>query len=386
MALFDEDVTTAPDRPRPRARGMVAGVWALSIALIVLLVITFLPTSYVIQRPGPVYNTLGTAESTQGTQVPLISVEGAETFPTGGGLDLLTVQVVGNRERTPSWFELATAWFDPSRAVLPIDVVFPEGETTRQRDEESAAMMVDSQKEATAAALTELGYDVDARLTVYSFTEGSASAGILEVGDVVTAANGRSVADAASLRAVVNQAAGGPVELTIQRAAREQKVSITPEKTDVDGEPLWLLGITLTNNFDFPIDVTIQLNNVGGPSAGLMFALGIIDTLTPEELNGGEIVAGTGTIDAGGVIGPIGGIRQKMWGAVGAGADWFLAPAENCDEVVGYIPDGLRVFSVETLDDSLAVLDAVREGSGLGSLPTCEAAATPASSAPRIEQ
>ena len=90
-----------------------------------LLVITFLPTSYVIQRPGPVYNTLGTAEAADGTQVPLISVEGAETFPTEGALDLLTVQVVGNRERTPSWFELATAWFDPSRAVLPIDASTP---------------------------------------------------------------------------------------------------------------------------------------------------------------------------------------------------------------------------------------------------------------------
>ena len=95
--------------------------------------------------------------------MPLISVEGAETFPTDGALDLLTVQVVGNRERTPSWFELATAWFDPSRAVLPIDAVFPEGQTTEERNEESAAMMVDSQKEATAAALTELGYDVDAQ-------------------------------------------------------------------------------------------------------------------------------------------------------------------------------------------------------------------------------
>ncbi len=148
--------------PRRMSRGMVAGIWALTVALAVLLVITFLPTSYVIQRPGPVYNTLGTTESTQGTQVPLISVEGAETFPTAGALDLLTVQVVGNRERTPSWFELATAWFDPSRAVLPIDAVFPDGETTEERQEQSAAMMVDSQKEATAAALTELGYDVDA--------------------------------------------------------------------------------------------------------------------------------------------------------------------------------------------------------------------------------
>lgn len=373
MALFDEDVTITPARSRRASGGMVAGVWALTIALAVLLVITFLPTSYVIQRPGPVYNTLGTTESTEGTQVPLISVEGAETFPTAGALDLLTVQVVGNRERTPSWFELATAWFDPSRAVLPIDAVYPEGESTEQRNEQSAAMMVDSQKEATAAALSELGYDIDPMLTVYSFTDDSASAGVLEEGDVIIAANGEAATDAADLREIVNEGEGEPVELAIERDGQEQTVSVTPNETELDGEKLWLIGVTLTNDFEFPIDVTIQLNNVGGPSAGMMFALGIIDTLTPDELNGGETIAGTGTIDANGVVGPIGGIRQKMWGAVGAGADWFLAPAENCDEVVGHVPAGLRVFSVETLDDALDVLEAVRDDGDLASLPTCEA-------------
>lgn len=373
MALFDENVTITP-APRSRMpRGMVAGIWALTVALVVLLVITFLPTSYVIQRPGPVYNTLGTTESTQGTQVPLISVDGAETFPTAGALDLLTVQVVGNRERTPSWFELATAWFDPSRAVLPIDKVFPDGETTEERQEQSAAMMVDSQKEATAAALTELGYDVEAMLTVFAFTDDSASAGVLEEGDVILAADGETVMDAGGLREIVNEAEGEPVELTIIRDGEEQSVSITPKQSEVDGETLWLLGITLTNDFEFPIDVTIQLNNVGGPSAGMMFALGIIDTLTPGELNGGETVAGTGTIAADGVVGAIGGIRQKMWGAVGAGAEWFLAPEANCDEVVGYVPDGLRVFSVADLDDALDVLEAVREDGDLDALPTCTA-------------
>lgn len=371
MTLFDEDVIITPAPRRRMSRGMVAGIWSLTVALIVLLVITFLPTSYVIQQPGPVYNTLGTAEAADGTQVPLISVEGAETFPTEGALDLLTVQVRGNREQTPSWVELATAWFNPSRAVLPIDSVYPVGQSTEERNEESAAMMVDSQKEATAAALTELGYDVDAMLTVYSFTEDSASAGILEEGDVILEADGETPGDAADLREIVGAAGGEPVELTIERDGDEQTVSITPREAEVDGETLWLIGVTLTNDFEFPIDVTIQLNNVGGPSAGMMFALGIIDTLTPDQLNGGETVAGTGTIDAEGVVGPIGGIRQKMWGAVGAGADWFLAPAANCDEVVGSVPGGLQVFAVETLDDALDVLEAVRDDGDLDRLPVC---------------
>ena len=124
---------------------------------------------------------------------------------------------------------------------------------------------------------------------------------------------------------------------------------------------------------EFPFDVKIQLDNVGGPSAGMMFALGIIDKLSDGELNGGQKVAGTGTISADGTVGPIGGIRQKLFGARDAGADWFLAPASNCDEVTGHVPDGIRVFAVATLDDSLAALKAISSGTGLDALPTCDA-------------
>ncbi len=373
MALFDEDVTIRPPRRR-LTRGMVAGLWALALAMVVLLALTFLPTSYVIQQPGPVYNTLGSATSADGEEVPLISVEGAETFETAGALDLLTVQVRGNRERTPSWLELATAWFNPTQAVLPIDAVFPVGQTTDERSEESAALMVDSQKEATAAALIELGYDVESRLTVHSLTgDDSASAGILEEGDVIVGADGVPVTDTASLRAIIAEGAGAPVSIDIVRDDVAQTVTVTPKEGESNGETAWIIGVTLMSDYEFPIDVTIQLNNVGGPSAGMMFALGIMDVLTPGELNGGENVAGTGTINAEGDVGPIGGIRQKMWGAVGDGAEWFLAPEANCDEVVGHVPDGLRVFSVATLDDALGALDALREGGDLDDVPTCTA-------------
>jgi len=138
----------------------------------------------------------------------------------------------------------------------------------------------------------------------------------------------------------------------------------------------WLIGITLRTDYDFPIDVTIQLDNVGGPSAGMMFALGIIDTLTEGELNGGQNVAGTGTIDAAGTVGPIGGIRQKLYGARDAGAEFFLAPAANCDEVVGHVPDGLQVIRTATLDESLDALEVIADGGDLDALPTCERAAS----------
>jgi PDZ domain-containing protein len=123
--------------------------------------------------------------------------------------------------------------------------------------------------------------------------------------------------------------------------------------------------------FDFPFDVAIHLQDVGGPSAGMMFALGIYDTLTPGALTGGEHIAGTGTIDTDGEVGPIGGIRQKLFGARDAGADWFLAPEANCSEVTGHVPDGLRVFAVSNLDDALDVVRAIGEGSSTDSFPGC---------------
>jgi len=355
---------------------VVAGIVALSVSLVALMGLTFIPTPYVIQQPGPVYDTLGSALSADGAEVPLIEVDGAETFPTKGTLDLTTVQVVGNRQHPPTWFQLVMAWFDRTRAVVPIDTVFPEGVTSDERDEQNAALMVDSQHEATAAALTELGYDVGATVEVVDAVKDSPAEGHLQSGDRILAIDGTPVDSATRLRDAIQAAKGAEVELSVQRGGETKTVAVTPEKTeDADGETVWLIGITLTTDYDFPIDVTLQLDNVGGPSAGMMFALGIIDTLTPGELNGGEQVAGTGTIDAAGEVGPIGGIRQKLYGARDAGADFFLAPADNCDEVVGHIPDGLQVFRTETLEDSLDILQVIADGGDTSQLATCTASA-----------
>ena len=359
------------DRTRSGKVGL--GVWSLIVALIALVVLTFLPTPYVIQRPGPVYNTLGTAADKDGEQVPLIAVDGAETYETAGSLDLTTVQVVGNRQRTPSWFELALAWTDSSKAVVPLDSVFPEGVTTEERDAQNATLMVDSQHEATAAALSELGYDTGAQVAVVEAVEGTPADGVLETDDVITAIDGTAVDSATQLREKIQDAEGSAVELTVLRGGEEKTVEITPEERTAEGKTTWVVGVTLRTDYDFPIDVTIQLDNVGGPSAGMMFALGIIDTLTPGELNGGKDVAGTGTIAADGTVGPIGGIRQKLYGARDAGAEYFLAPAANCDEVVGHVPDGLQVIRTGTLEESLDALSVIAEGGDVASLPTCTA-------------
>lgn len=371
MTLFDENVSLVPAPRQRRRRGTVIGVWALAVAFVILLVMTLLPSAYVIQQPGPVFNTLGSTTTADGEEVPLITVPDEKDSTTTGQLDLLTVQVSGNRERTPSWFELALAWFDRSRAVVPIDRIFPAGQTTEQRNTENAALMSDSQLEASAAALRELGYDVPGEIAVGTVDDAGAAAGALQVGDVVTSVDGVAAANVDAVRGAVQAAAGAPVTVGYTRGDTPATVTVTPKQTEVDGQEQWLLGIGLQESFDLPVDVKIQLNDVGGPSAGMMFALGIIDKMSDGDLTGGQHIAGTGTIDADGNVGPIGGIRQKLYGARDAGATVFLAPESNCNEVVGHVPDGIRVFSTSTLAQSMTVLQTIREGGDLDALPTC---------------
>jgi len=375
MSLFADEAPTASattgSAPRRRAR---FGWIVLVLSLVLLGVLSAVPAPYVIEQPGPVFNVLGTTEGDDG-DVPLIEVHDAQTYDTGGTLDMLTVQLVGNPQRSPGWLDIVSAWFDPSRAVVPMDLYFPPGVTTEQRDEQNATLMVDSQQDSVAAALRELGYEVPEHVIAAQIAEGGPAQGVLQLDDEIVAVNGTAVAGLESLRAAITaNGTDAPASIDIVRGGVASTVQITPTTaTASDGSTSTVIGIGTKITYDLPVDITIQLDNVGGPSAGMMFALGMIDLLTPGELNGGEDVAGTGTIDADGNVGPIGGIRQKLFGAKDAGADWFLAPADNCDEVTGHVPDGLTVFAVKTLDDSLAALDAIADGSDTSALPTCTA-------------
>lgn len=378
MALFTDDRAEPPLFGRPiESRGSRrrsrAGWWVLSVAIVGALGLSLLPTPYVIERPGPVFDTLGEVE-VDGDLVPLITIPGEKTFPTDGSLDMLTVNVVGDRQSQPNWFEVITSWADPSRAVVPLEAVYPDGETREEANERSAIDMQNSQKDAIAASLSELGYSFDSTLTVAAFSIDSPSDGVLEEGDQIVTVNGEEPTDVTQLRSLIAEnGIETPVSMGIVRDGESSTVEVTPvDNAGGDGKPI--VGISVGADYDFPFEVKIQLENVGGPSAGMMFSLGIIDKLTPGALTGGEDVAGTGTITADGIVGPIGGIRQKLYGARDAGADYFLAPAENCDEVVGHVPSGLSVFAVTRLDDALGVLEAVSGGGDTSGLPTCEAA------------
>jgi PDZ domain-containing protein len=368
VSLFADIAPVA--EPRRRDRGWIG--WGLVfLAFAIVVVIAFLPSTYVIERPGPVFDTLGT--TTVGDEkVPLIEVPGETTYDTSGSLDMLTVSIVGSPDAPPNWLEIAGAWIDPSQAVVPIDAVYAQGQSLEESNEQGAVEMENSQKEAIAAALHHLGYEFDSELTVEQILEESPADGVLEPGDLIVSVDGEAFADVSALRGIIAEhGTGSPAEVTVLRDAKQLTLEVTPVLSDETTDAAPIIGVILSSEYDFPFDVEIQLDNVGGPSAGQMFALGIIDKLTPGELTGGESIAGTGTITASGEIGPIGGIRQKMYGAERAGADYFLAPADNCGEVDGHVPSGLQVFAVTTLDDSLAVLEAVSDDGDTSDLPTC---------------
>ncbi|GAA2463108.1 YlbL family protein [Agromyces soli] len=374
MSLFEDEPQADPRwRHDPtvgrRTLRERIGWAAVSTALVIGVVFALLPSPYVIEQPGPVYNTLGSQEH-DGEERPLIAVPDEQTYPTDGELNLLTVSVVGKPGRTPNWLEVLGSWFDRTKSVLPVEAIFPPGISETDRDQRNQAAMVDSQQDAIAAALVELGYDFPREVTVTGSAEGTPAAGVLQEGDVIESVDGQPVHSIGELREAV-QAHGteSPAALVVSRDGSEQSVELTP----VDSDGTAILGIGVRMVYEFPFDVEIQLDDVGGPSAGMMFALGIVDTLTPGDLTGGESIAGTGTIDSAGEVGPIGGIRQKMWGALDAGSSWFLAPASNCNEVVGNVPDGLTVFSVETLDQARTIVEDVADGEVDGEYASCTA-------------
>jgi len=371
LALFvPQDQADGPVERRSRRRRRV-GWSALVLAVLAAVVVAVLPSPYLVERPGPVFDTLGSAEY-QGEDQPLITITGTETYPTEGSLDLLTVSVQGNVEQRPSWAQVLSSWFRPSLAVVPVEAVYPSGVSNEQVDQQNAVDMENSQQAAVAAALVHEDVPVPSRVVVSQVSEGGPAEGVLAVGDRIVSVDGTSLevdADVDRLRGLVADAGtGAPARLVVERDGSRVDLEVTPES--VDGSPP-LLGVGVSVDYDFPYDVELRLDKVGGPSAGMMFALGIIDKTTPGALTGGLRVAGTGTITASGDVGGIGGIRQKMYGALDAGAEVFLAPEANCDEVVGHVPDGLDVYAVDTLEQAVTTLETVGTGGDASELPTC---------------
>lgn len=344
--------------------------WLLLVGAVVgAIVLGTSPSPYAVERPGPVYDVLGKTE-VKGKSVPLIDIPGTKTYPTTGALDMLTVYVDGSPQNRLSWIELAGSWFDASRAAIPLDELYPSGQTEQQSNAESAIDMTNSQQSATAAALSELKIAYTSKVAVAEVIKATPAAGKLKAGDELLTVNGERVTGLTMLQhAIQTNGVSKPVEIVIRRNGTLKTLEITPTINPGSKKPA--VGVYTGSTFTFPFDVKIQLQDVGGPSAGMMLALGIYDKLTPGALAGRAHIAGTGTIDPDGAVGAIGGIRQKMYGARDAGATWFLAPQSNCNEVTGHIPSGLTVFAVTTLAQSLADVKVIAAGGDTSKLATC---------------
>lgn len=369
--VTEEIAEISPRGLRLSRRGW--GIALLAGAVLGSLALSFVPAPYVIETPGPVYNTLGSAEDADGVDTPLISVSGAPTYPTSGELSMLTVYVTGSPDSHPSWLEVLTAWMRPDYAVMPMELLYPVGTTRTDSVNSARIQMENSQQEAIAAALTSLDIPFESEIVVAEASEGFPAEDLVKPGDIVRSADGVAIDSVSTLRAVIKEAGvGNSVDLVVERKGVDVSLSVGVVASPQDNTTP-VIGILCGGEYVFPLSVDITLADVGGSSAGMMFALAIIDNLTPGALNGGENVAGTGEITPDGHVGPIGGIVQKAYGARNSGAEWLLVPAENCDTLFGHVPDGIRDISVSTLDDALAALTAISSGVGTESLPRCTA-------------
>ena len=367
---------------RLRSKRLMIGIGALLLAVGLVVAGATVRVNKVIEAPGPTWNVLAAVPGDDSDQ-SVITVTGAQTYPAEGALRMTTVSVSGCPGYPVTLFDVVGAWLSPNKTILERDQVCPPSLSQQDVEETNQAQMTSSQNTAVVAALMETGMATRMVLTVEG-TGPDQTEGLLQKGDIltsVTPAGGQATPTTTytALRELLTTVpVGTTVELGIERDGEPMTVSlttITPPDANSDGSPDSegsLLGVYLSAEADSDIEATFGLSKVGGPSAGSMFALGIVDELTPGDLTGGKDIAGTGTIALDGSIGPIGGIEQKMAGAKTDGSGYFLAPASNCADVVGNVPDGLEVYAVSTLHEAVTTVEAIAADDTSGA-STCEA-------------
>lgn len=323
------------------------------VFLVVVLAAVALPVPYVVLSPGETLNTLGTDPYGK----PIITVSGGPTKPTSGHLNLTTVSVTTGPVNA---VQALVGWVQADEIVVPRVAVFPPGQTQQQVTARDTRDFVGSQNSAEAAAFCQLGYPKG--FGVLSVSSAAAKQA-LRAGDQLISLNGVDIGSVAALTSVLaRQTPGTTVAIAVRRAGVRLTVPVrlSPPAPGKQGASI---GIEVGQACLAPYTVDFGLGNqIGGPSAGLMFALGLIDMVGKQNLTGGRFIAGTGTIDPAGRVGPIGGITLKMIAARRAGATVFLAPSGNCGDVRGHVPAGLTVVSVSSLSQALTDLQALQTG------------------------
>ena len=327
--------------------------------------------------PGPTVNTLGDHDGE-----PVLQISGRKTYPTSGHLNMTTVRVT-SADYKMNLPEAVYGWLAHDNIVVPHDTLYPNGKTEQQSTQENAEEFSQSQESAKVAALKELRIPVKSQVVVSTVYKDSPAEGRLHAGDVIRSVDGEPVKQFTDVAELVRKHKPGelvvfgivPVkeaaaaEKADKRPAATEQVKITTTKAE-DDPKVAMVGIKAGTDHTYPFTIDIKLADVGGPSAGLMFALGIVDKLTPGDLTGGKFVAGTGTIEDNGKVGPIGGIEMKTVGARDKGAEYFLTPKDNCASAASDVPDGLTLVKVNTIKDAVESLKAISEGDP-ADLPKC---------------
>lgn len=327
---------------------MVVGL-TLLVAFLVIGVTT--PVPFVAIGRGPTRDTLGQVDGTD-----VVAIMNLRTYPTTGHLNMTTVSVADRLTMA----EAIRRWASGDFQLVPRDAVFPPGESQEQVADKNRKLFVDSQANAEAAALDHLGLPTD--VIVGMLTDGSPSTGVLEVGDRLLEVGGRPVLGLDALfAALADTRPGQQVMIRFQRGdspPRAAAVTLGAKPDATHG----MLGVAPVVAPPAADGIVISLGDIGGPSAGLMFSLAVVDKLTPGALTGGRFVAGTGTIGFDGVVGAIDGIPHKMLAAAEAGATVFLVPARNCEEALATAPAALQLVKVDDLAGAVAGLETLTGG------------------------
>lgn len=319
------------------------------------------------QQPGPVFNTLGKL----GDQ-DFIAISNAQVFPTTGELDMTTVREVGGPQRTITLGEAIFGWLNPEVAVIPRRASYPDEITAEQARTQSTRAFASSQEIALGAVLRKLNIPFTESVFVVDVIADRPAAQFLKSDDQVLSVNGVAVTSIGqTIEEVRKTKPGETAALVIIRNGEQLNFDI-PTVPAPDSQTAGSIGAYLTSEINSEMKATFADQRVGGPSAGLVFALALYDQLTPGALIGDRHIAVTGTITTTGEVGAIGGIRQKMIGASKAGASVFLLPIENCEEAKLRIPSSITAIPVATLDEAISILERLKSDPS-GEFPSCTA-------------
>jgi Lon-like protease len=334
---------------------MTRRTWASLLATVLVIGLSVVawrkPVPYVTFSPGPTVNVLGGHDGKD-----FITVAGHQVYRDKGALRLTTIIPSGPSDKVsiPAMF---SAWVSPKQAVYPRDTLYGKRDTSKSVQQQSAAQMASSQDNAVASALDALHIPFTTKVGVAAVEKDGPADGKLEAGDVIVSVNGADVSGVSEVTGKIRPLpVGSPVDMTVRRGGQLQRQHLTTISAPDDSKASAIRVSIQAAGYRFPFKVSLKLDqNIGGPSAGLMFAMGIYDVLTPGSLTGGGVIAGTGEIDGEGKVSPIGGIQQKLVGAQADGARLFLAPAENCAEALDghFDPDKMRLVKVTNLADAV---------------------------------